>query len=99
MKFFADMIAFSDVSFGYDSDRVVLHHMSFQLPAGTCLGVVGPTGSGKTTLANLLVRFFDPLAGAITLDGVDLKDYRIADLRNQFAVVLQDPLLFSTTCW
>ena len=90
-------LAFSDVSFGYDRDRVVLHHVSFQLPAGTCLGVVGPTGSGKTTLANLLVRFFDPLAGAITLDGVDLKDYRIADLRNQFAVVLQDPLLFSTT--
>src|SRR5213592_4025847 len=62
-----------------------------------CLGVVGPTGSGKTTLSSLIVRFFDPTEGAITLDEVDLRDYKIADLRNQFGVVLQDTLLFSTT--
>src|SRR2546426_6170718 len=62
-----------------------------------CLGVVGPTGSGKTTLSSLILRFFDPTEGVITLDDVDLKDYRIADLRNQFGVVLQDTLLFSTT--
>jgi len=90
-------VAFQDVSFGYDESRLVLRHMSFELPAGTCLGVIGPTGSGKTTLANLLVRFFDPTEGAITLEGIDLRDYRIADLRNQFGVVLQDTLLFSTT--
>src|SRR6058998_1271559 len=90
-------VAFEDVSFGYDESRLVLRHMSFELPAGTCLGVIGPTGSGKTTLANLLVRFFDPTEGAITLDGTDLRDYKIADLRNQFGVVLQDTLLFSTT--
>jgi len=90
-------VAFQDVSFGYDENRLVLRHMSFELPAGTCLGVIGPTGSGKTTLANLLVRFFDPTEGAITLEGIDLRDYRIADLRNQFGVVLQDTLLFSTT--
>jgi len=90
-------IAFQDLSFGYEASRLVLRHMSFELPAGTCLGVIGPNGSGKTTLANLLVRFFDPTEGAITLDGIDLRDYRIADLRNQFGVVLQDTLLFSTT--
>jgi ATP-binding cassette, subfamily B, bacterial len=90
-------IGFEGVSFGYDSSRLVLHDLSFDLPPGTCLGIVGPTGSGKTTLANLLVRFFDPTAGVITLDGTDLRDYKVADLRSQFAVVLQDTLLFSTT--
>ncbi len=59
--------------------------------------MVGPTGSGKTSLSNLLLRFFDTTQGAITLDDVDLKNYKLADLRNQFAVVLQDTVLFSTT--
>src|SRR6059036_4330171 len=90
-------IAFRDVSFGYDHSRFVLRHVSFDISPGMCLGVVGPTGSGKTTLSSLILRFFDPTEGLITLDDVDLKDYRIADLRNQFGVVLQDTLLFSTT--
>ncbi len=90
-------IAFRDVSFGYAKDHLVLRHVSFELSPGMCLGVVGPTGSGKTTLSSLIVRFFDPTEGAITLDDVDLRDYKIADLRNQFGVVLQDTLLFSTT--
>src|SRR5207249_11586369 len=90
-------VAFQDVSLGYDESRLVLRHMSFELPSGTCLGVIGPTGSGKTTLANLLVRIFDPTEGAITVNGTDLRDYRIAGLRNQFGIVLQDTLLFSTT--
>ena len=90
-------IAFRDVSFGYDKDHLVLRHVSFELSPGICLGVVGPTGSGKTTLSSLIVRFFDPTEGSITLDNVDLRDYKIADLRNQFGVVLQDTLLFSTT--
>jgi len=59
--------------------------------------VIGPTGSGKTTLSSLILRFFDPGEGRITLDGVDLREYKIADLRNQFAVVLQDTVLFSTS--
>jgi ATP-binding cassette subfamily B protein len=58
---------------------------------------VGPTGCGKTTLSNLLLRFFDPTEGVITLDDIDVKGYKLADLRNQFAVVLQDTVLFSTT--
>ncbi|TMA06967.1 MAG: ABC transporter ATP-binding protein [Methanobacteriota archaeon] len=90
-------IAFRDVSFGYGKDHLVLRHVSFEIAPGMCLGVVGPTGSGKTTLSSLIVRFFDPTEGAITLDEADLRDYKIADLRNQFGVVLQDTLLFSTT--
>ena len=90
-------IAFEDVSFQYQQDHSVLQNVSFVLEHGSVLGVVGPTGSGKTTLSSLLIRFFDPSGGRITLDGVDLKKYKIADLRNQFAVVLQDTVLYSTT--
>jgi ATP-binding cassette subfamily B protein len=90
-------IAFQNVSFEYTPGHPVLHDVSFELFPGNCLGVVGPTGSGKTSLSNLLLRFFDPTEGAITLDEVDLKNYKLADLRNQFAVVLQDTVLFSTT--
>jgi ATP-binding cassette subfamily B protein len=90
-------IAFEDVSFQYQQDHSVLQNVSFVLEQGSVLGVVGPTGSGKTTLSSLVLRFFDPSAGRITLDGVDLRQYKIADLRNQSAVVLQDTVLFSTT--
>src|SRR5207237_8700128 len=67
------------------------------LDTWSCLVVVGPTGSCKTTLSSLILRFFDPTQGKINLDRVDLRQYKIADLRNQFAVVLQDTVLFSTT--
>ncbi len=90
-------ITFQNVSFEYTAGYPVLWNVSFELPSGNCLGVVGPTGSGKTTLSSLLLRFFDPTDGAITLDGVDLRKYKLGDLRNQFAVVHQDTVLFSTT--
>ena len=90
-------IAFQNVSFEYTPGHPVLHEVSFELLPGNCLGVVGSTGSGKTTLSNLLLRFFDPTEGVIMLDDVDLRNYKLADLRNQFAVVLQDTVLFSTT--
>jgi ATP-binding cassette subfamily B protein len=61
------------------------------------VGVAGATGAGKTTLMSLLMRFYDPSDGQILLDGVDLSDYKLADLRNQFAIVLQEPVLFSTS--
>src|SRR5213078_5291338 len=90
-------LAFRDVSFNYGPDRPVLHAVSFQIAPGTRAGIAGETGAGKTTLVSLLLRFYDPTAGQVLLDGVDLREYRLADLRNQFALVLQEPVLFSTS--
>jgi ATP-binding cassette, subfamily B, bacterial len=90
-------IGFENVSFAYAGDREVLSGVSVEVPAGSCVGIVGKTGAGKTTLINLLARLLDPTAGRIRLDGIDLRDYRLADLRDQFAVVPQEPVLFSTT--
>ncbi len=93
----AGAVEFQHVSFAYNSDRRVLHDVSFAVPAGARLAIVGTTGAGKSTLVGLLTRFYDPTAGAILLDGIDLRDYRLADLRDQFAIVLQEPVLFSTS--
>jgi ATP-binding cassette, subfamily B, bacterial len=90
-------IEFRDVSFGYNGQVSVLRDVSFAIVPGTRLGIVGKTGAGKTTLVSLITRFYDPTAGAILLDGVDLRDYKLADLRNQFGIVLQEPVLFSTS--
>src|SRR5881397_3224699 len=90
-------VEFRGVSFAYGPDRPVLHDISFKIEPGTRLGVVGATGAGKTTLISLLTRFYDPTAGQILLDGVDLRDYKLDDLRRQFAVVLQDTVLFSAS--
>jgi ATP-binding cassette subfamily B protein len=85
------------VSFAYGADPPVLRDIAFEVGPGTRVGIAGMTGAGKTTLVNLLTRFYDPTEGHILLDGVDLRDYRLADLRNQFAIVLQDSVLFSTS--
>jgi ATP-binding cassette subfamily B protein len=90
------VVEFRGVSFSYDKNRV-LHDISFEVPAGGRAGIQGRTGAGKSTLASLLMRFYDPESGAILLDGVDLRDYALADLRNQFSLVLQEPVLFSTS--
>jgi len=90
-------VEFRDVCFAYDPDHPVLHVVSFDVPPGARVAVAGTTGAGKTTLVSLLTRFYDPTGGAILLDGVDLRDYRLADLRDQFAIVLQEPVLFSTS--
>ncbi|HMI93782.1 MAG TPA: ABC transporter ATP-binding protein [Polyangiales bacterium] len=90
-------IEFRDVSFRYDGGSDVLQGVSLRIPAGARVGIAGETGAGKTTLISLLMRFFDPTSGAIALDGVDLRHYSLADLRNQYALVLQEPILFSTT--
>jgi ATP-binding cassette subfamily B protein len=97
LAYAAGDIAFEDVGFAYDGERPVLRDVSFRVPAGTSVGIAGSTGAGKTTLISLLTRFYDPTAGHILLDGVDLRDYKLADLRNQFAIVLQEPVLFSSS--
>ncbi len=91
-------ITFESVSFQYAASvRRVLHDVTFAIPAGKRVGIIGPSGSGKSTLVNLLTRFYDPTEGRIRLDGIDLRNYKLADLRSYFSIVLQDPMLFSTT--
>jgi ATP-binding cassette subfamily B protein len=90
-------IEFRDVGFAYDGENLVLDGVSFAIEAGTRLGIAGRTGAGKSTLMSLLMRFYDPSKGQIVLDGVDLRDYKLAELRNQFAIVMQEPVLFSTS--
>ncbi len=90
-------VEFRGVSFAYEPDRPVVHDVSFAVEPGTTVGIAGVTGAGKSTLMGLLTRFYDPVAGEIVLDGVDLRDFRLADLRRQFGIVLQEPVLFSTS--
>ncbi len=90
-------IGFDSLSFGYGRGPFVLRNVSLIIPAGRRVGVVGRTGAGKSTLISLLMRFYDPSKGSISLDGIDLRDYDLKGLRSQFAIVLQDPVLFSTT--
>jgi ATP-binding cassette subfamily B protein len=90
-------LVFRNVSFAYPDGPPVLENVSFEVRAGTRLGIAGQTGIGKSTVVSLATRFYDPTAGAILLDGSDLRDYRLDDLREQFGIVLQDSVLFSTT--
>jgi ATP-binding cassette subfamily B protein len=93
----AGAIELRGVAFAYERQNLILDDISFAIQAGTRLGIAGRTGAGKSTLVSLLMRFYDPRAGQIFLDGADLRDYKLADLRNQFAVVMQEPVLFSTS--
>jgi ATP-binding cassette, subfamily B, bacterial len=90
-------VEFRNVSFAYDPARPVLTDVSLHVPAGSRVGIAGRSGSGKSTLLGLLFRFHDPTSGTVLLDGMDVRDLRLSDLRSQFALVLQDPVLFSTT--
>ncbi|MBA3358001.1 MAG: ABC transporter ATP-binding protein [Thermoleophilaceae bacterium] len=87
-------IRYEDVTFGYTPGRPVLHGVSLEADPGDVIAIVGPTGAGKTTLMNLLVRFFDPWSGKVTIGGVDLRDFKHRSLRGQIALVLQDPFIF-----
>jgi len=90
-------VEFRRVTFRYAEGGRGLEDISFRIPAGSRVGIVGPSGAGKTTLLNLIMRFYDPGEGQVLIDSVDLRDYRISDLRKQFAVVLQEPVLFGAS--
>lgn len=89
-------ITFDKVSFSY-GEVPVLREISFEARAGETIGIVGPSGTGKSTLLNLLVRFYDPTSGRVMFDGIDLRDLRLADIYRRMAIVNQDPFLFATT--
>jgi len=87
-------IKFENVAFAYNKDAPVLTDVNFQIQAGQMVGVVGPTGGGKSTIVSLIPRFYDPSAGKVSIDGVDIRDYKLHGLRNQIAYVLQETVLF-----
>lgn len=90
-------ISFDHVKFGYDSDRPVIHDLSVEIKPGQKVAIVGPTGAGKTTIVNLLMRFYDPDEGIIKLDGVDTRQISRHNIRRNFGMVLQDTWLFEGT--
>ncbi|MDR1705486.1 MAG: ABC transporter ATP-binding protein/permease [Clostridiales bacterium] len=90
-------IAFDNVSFNYVADNTVLDNISFEALPGQMIALVGPTGVGKTTISQLAARFYDPIAGRVTVDGHDLRDVTQNSLRNQISMVLQDTFLFNGT--
>lgn len=92
-------ITFEHVDFWYREEQPVLRDINLHVEPGTTVALVGPTGSGKTTIVNLLARFYDPVHGRITIDGMDIREVRQASLRNQISFVLQDTVLFSGTIW
>jgi len=87
-------VAWSGVDFRYRADTPILTGIELKVPAGTKIAVVGPTGAGKSTLLGLLPRFYDPSAGSVAIDGIDVREYAMRSLRNQIAMVLQPPLIF-----
>jgi ATP-binding cassette subfamily B protein len=90
-------VVLDKVSFGYVPDHLVLRNVSLNVPARSWVGIMGPTGAGKTTLVNVISRFHDPTKGRVLLDGIDMRDIPVDDLRRQFSIVLQEPVLFSTS--
>lgn len=88
-------ITFENVTFGYNENKTILKNINYDVKSGESIAIVGHTGSGKTTLINLLTRFYEINEGSIKIDGVDLRDYSRKSLRNSFSVVLQDTYLFS----
>ncbi|MEK5522480.1 MULTISPECIES: ABC transporter ATP-binding protein [Heyndrickxia] len=90
-------VRFENVEFSYDDNRLALKGIDLEMKAGQTIALVGHTGSGKTTIANLISRFYDPTGGVVKIDGYDLKDISLKSLRNQISVVLQDTFIFSGT--
>ncbi|MBR2428146.1 MAG: ABC transporter ATP-binding protein [Lentisphaeria bacterium] len=95
LKEFNNGIEFKNVRFGYEGGHEILKGVSFTIPKGSMVAVVGETGSGKTTIANLLARFYDTTGGSVLIDGVNVQDYTIESLRKNIGIVTQDPTLFN----
>ena len=90
-------VAFNDVDFGYEDEGLVLSELGWSLDAGQVVGILGRTGSGKTTITRLLCRLYDPLSGEVRVGGVDLRDIPLADLRYRVGIVTQDVHLFEAS--
>ncbi|HII4433111.1 ABC transporter ATP-binding protein [Clostridium perfringens] len=90
-------VEFEDVHFGYNPDKIIINDFSVDVKPGQKVAIVGPTGAGKTTIVKLLMRFYDINSGSIKIDGHDIRDFKRADLRNLFGMVLQDTWLFNGT--
>jgi ATP-binding cassette, subfamily B, bacterial MsbA len=90
-------VRFEQVQFGYDEHTTVLHDITFEAEQGKVVALVGPSGAGKTTIANLIPRFFDVQKGRITVDGYDIRNVQVKSLREQIGIVLQEPILFGAT--
>ncbi|NBJ91842.1 ABC transporter ATP-binding protein [bacterium 1xD42-62] len=90
-------VTFEDVSFGYDPEKIIIHHLNLYAQAGKLVAIVGPTGAGKTTIINLLMRFYDVDAGRILVEGEDIRNYTRKSLRGAYAMVLQDTWVFQGT--
>ena len=97
LKDFTDSIVYNNVSFAYRSDVPVLEHINLTIPKGTMVALVGQSGSGKTTMADLLPRFYDVTDGAIRINGIDVRQMRIRDLRSLMGIVNQEAILFNDT--
>jgi subfamily B ATP-binding cassette protein MsbA len=96
---FTGAIAFDRVSFGYSPDQPILEDVSFAIQPGQVAAFVGPTGGGKTTVINLVARFYDPVSGTVTIDGTDIRRFTLQSLRDQISFVMQDTLLFQAPIW
>jgi ATP-binding cassette, subfamily B, bacterial len=94
---FEGNITFENVSFGYRPESTALAEVNLDIPAGQVLGILGATGAGKSTLLSLIPRFYDPRSGAVRIDGVDVRDYNLDDLRRNIGIVFQESFLFSNT--
>ncbi len=96
---FKGQIEFRDVSFSYGNDKRVLKDLTFTIDRGQVAAIVGPSGTGKSTLVGLIPRFYDPVSGVVAIDGTDVRRYRLKSLRDQISFVLQDTVLFRATIW
>ena len=96
---FKGAISFSHVNFNYAKDDRILQDVDFKIEPGQIAAFVGPTGAGKTTIASLVARFYDPVSGQVTIDGQDIRQYKLKSLRRQISFVLQETLLFHAPVW